>query len=456
MGSRLVPATMITAMLAFAFAALTAPPIVQRPGSWTAAVSLAILGGIIPMIYAVTIRIVPVFARRTWPDARWLRLQVALNIVGAWTVYVGSLIEQNRVVVLGSALALAGAIVFTANIARLFRGPKTAPGLPPPYPDQVVVDRLATRFTRLAGIYLLVGLGVGLGTSLALPGEGRWDLVWAHALLIGFFLSMAAGVSYHVLARWTGRQWRWILPIRLHLLITVAALPLMLLALATERTALFAVAGSLQATGLVLYLATIAPMLSALPEPSRSALMLGVAFLLVGIGFGAVFALEPALGARFRLVHAQINLFGWTGSLISGISYYLVPRFAGRPLRWPRLSTVQRVSLAAGVTIVACARLWPAIGGDAVAAGSQTGSGISTPIAVGQVLIALGFLLLGVIVAGTFARPTDAKTGTVATLTIASPRRPHPSVKSAGRPSMEAPDTDARTRLYACVAGLRG
>lgn len=412
MGPRLVPGTIIAALTAFAVAAGTAALVPYWPSLWPAVVSLAILGGITPMIYAVNIRLVPVFARRAWPEAGWLRWQVGLALAGAWTVYGGRLTDQPGLVTLGSALALGAGIVFTINVVRLFRRPAVGPALPTPHPNQAMVDRIATRFTRLAGFYLLVGLGVGFALSIWQPATGRWDLVWAHAMLIGFFLSMAAGVGYHVLPRWTGRPWRSAAPIRLHLLLAAVATPAMLVALATDRTELFAVTGILQVAALALYLATIAPMLPALPGPTRPALI-GAAFLLLaGIALGAAFAIEPALGARFRLAHAQLNLFGWGGLLISAIGAYLFPQFAGRPLRWPRLVTVQLAAIGGGVTIGTLARLWLMLGDP-----SARGELLTLLGAVALGLVALGFLLFGAIVFGTFASARGGG-GTVGMLNI--------------------------------------
>ncbi|HKG25138.1 MAG TPA: hypothetical protein VKB09_05775, partial [Thermomicrobiales bacterium] len=235
MGRYLVPATMVAAMVAFATAALTVGGIAGHPAWWRAAVSLAVLGGIVPMIAAVNIRVVPVFARRGWSGLGWLRAQVGLAFAGAWTVYAGRLASERSVVVAGSAIALAAGLVFASNVVRLFRQPAALPPSPLPFPEQAVVDRLATRFTWLSGFYLLVGLGVGLAIEVWPPQSGRWDLVWAHAMLVGYFLSMAAGVSYHVLSRWTGRPWRSAVPIRLHFAVAAIGLPLMLLALATDR-----------------------------------------------------------------------------------------------------------------------------------------------------------------------------------------------------------------------------
>jgi cbb3-type cytochrome oxidase subunit 1 len=404
----LVPATMVAAMVAFATAALTVGSVPSHPAWWRGAVSLAVLGGIVPMIAAVNIRVVPVFARRQWPSPAWLRAQVGLAIAGAWTVYAGRLATERSLVVAGSALALAGGLVFAANVVRLFRQPAVLPPSPLPFPQQAVVDRLATRFTRLSGLYLLVGLGVGLAIEIWPPRSGRWDLVWAHAMLVGFFLTMAAGVSYHVLSRWTGRPWRAVALIRLHLLIVTIGLPLMLAALATNRSTLFEIAGPLQAAALALFLATVAPMVPALPEPTRTGIAGAGLFLLTGIGLGSAFAADPALGARLRMVHAEVNLFGWTGLLISGVGYYLVPRFLGRPLRWPRLAVVQIAALAGGTLLGAVALAMRAYGKDTL-----------IPVAWTQVSIALGFLLFALLIVATFRGPSGARV----TLTATTPRR---------------------------------
>jgi hypothetical protein len=412
MGRYLVPAAMVAAMLAFAVAALAAGLTPYRPILWQGAVSLAILGGIIPMIYAINLRIVPVFARRSWPGEGWPRLQVALAIAGAWTVFAGRAANNEPLVLVGSALALAGAIVFLVSLARLFRQPPDARPAPPlPYPEHAAIDVLATWFMRLAGLSLLVGLTVGVVTSAWRPGVGRWDLVWAHTMLVGFLLSMAAGVCYHTLARWTGRRWRSPRAIRLHFGLVALGLPVMLVALAADQTVLFAIAGPVQAAAIALFLVNIAPMLNALPSPTRPALITAMALFAVGVTLGASFAIDPILGVWLRLVHAEINLFGAAGLLISGIGYYFLPRLAGQPLRWPRLAPVQLGAIALGVGLSVAALGWRA-----------HGHGPASLVLASGVVTGAGFLLFGIQVAGTF-RPMSA--GTVAALPFVA--RPVPS-----------------------------
>jgi hypothetical protein len=406
MGRYLVPATMALSMLAFAVAALATGMTPYQPGWWRGAVALAILGGITPMIYAVNIRILPVFARRNWPSLPWLRAQMGAAIAGAWLIFAGVVTRQDAIVAAGNALALAGDLLFIANLGRLFRQPVKLPAPPLPYPEQAQADRVGVLFMRLSALYLVLGLGIGVALTLWQPSMGRWDLVWAHTLLVGFFLSMVSGVCYHVLTRWTTARWKAIWPLRLHVWLVAIGLPLMLLALATGESLLFAIAGPLQAAAVGLFLLNIAPLVPALPGLTRPAFIGAMLMLLTGITLGALFAIDPALGARLRLTHAEINLFGWTGLLICGVGYYLAPRFAGRPLRWPRLAPVQLWMLAAGIVLGVAALVWRVYAG-----------GPAALVLASQLLVAASYLLFGILVAGTFfARRKQA--GTVASLQL--------------------------------------
>jgi hypothetical protein len=76
-------------------------------------------------------------------------------------------------------------------------------------------------------------------------------------------------------------------------------------------------------------------------------------YLAFGIGLGAWFALDRATGALLRPLHAELNLWGWATLLIYGMAYHMLPRFAGRALRWQRLATAQSWLAIAGVALVA-------------------------------------------------------------------------------------------------------
>jgi hypothetical protein len=100
--------------------------------------------------------------------------------------------------------------------------------------------------------------------------------------------------------------------------------------------------------------------------------------LAAGILLGAAFALNRALGAQLRPLHAELNLWGWTTLLIYGMGYHMLPRFCGRPLRRVRLADLQS---------------WLAIGGVAAASLGWL-LGLPTPPAGRALLVAGGLAQL--------------------------------------------------------------
>ncbi len=348
-GNRIAPVTMVTAFILLATAAFLAG-LTDRDGRWWAtAVHLAILGALIPMIYAVNQRIVPVFSRRKWPHPALWPVQIGLALAGAVLSAAGMRLSDSALERAGAVLALAAGCIFVAHLGMLFRQPVNMPGLPLPFASQAAVDKVATQFSRLSGVFLLIGLTIGVVTSFREFGSGRWELVWAHALLLGCVVSMAASVTYHVLPRWTTAQWRTEGLIRVHFVLTVIALPLMLAGLATDRDFLLTMGGPLQALALVCWMITLLPLALKLPEITREAMVLAFAFLTIGISLGAAFAMDAKFGPIYRQVHAEFNVFGWAGFLILGAAYFLVPRFAGSVVPWRRLARVQFPVMAIGI-----------------------------------------------------------------------------------------------------------
>jgi hypothetical protein len=225
-----------------------------------------------------------------------------------------------------------------------------------------------------------------------------------------------------VLARWTGHRWQSVRLIQIHLYVTLIALPLMLIALATNRETLFSYAGPIQGIALWLFLWNIAPMVWRMTGPTRPDLVLAITSLLVGVFLGAMFAGHPVVGVHYRIVHADLNLFGWTGLLISGVAYYLVPRFFGRPLRWPRLAAIQVWLMAAGIAAAALSWTWRIEKG-----------GAEDYVTVTQGVVALSFVLLGVIVSGTLAFGKSGATTISAVPMARQFKRPQPPLQPSGR-----------------------
>jgi hypothetical protein len=352
MGPRLVPLVIVAAILGFVGASAGTALAPEFPRLWNASIGLVILGGITPMIYAVNARIIPVFSRREWQQPELMSAAMILAVASGWITFVGRAGGWGLLEAFGLTIALAGGLAFMISIITLFRSPVSErPAPPPPFPEQQAIDRVGIQFTRLAGMWLIVGLVIGLLIAIWTPSFGRWELVWAHAMLLGWFLSMASGVSYHVLSRWTGQQWRWPrLPI-IHLRLVQLGLPIMVLALALDTQWLFFIAGPVQTIALLLFVANVLPQAKHLPIVPRIGVTAASWMLVIGATLGAGFALDPVNHVTLRFTHAQTNLFGWAGLLVCGIGYYLFPRFAGQALAWPRLAKIQ-MSVLVGAIVV--------------------------------------------------------------------------------------------------------
>lgn len=116
------------------------------------------------------------------------------------------------------------------------------------------------------------------------------------------------------------------------------------------------------------------------------------AYLALGVALGGAFALDRALGAALRPMHAELNLWGGVTLLIYGMAYHMLPRFAGRPLRSPRLADAQSWLAIGGVALAAagwCAAVWhPALAPALRAAGavSQLGAALTFAMLVHNLL----------------------------------------------------------------------
>ena len=63
------------------------------------------------------------------------------------------------------------------------------------------------------------------------------------------------------------------------------------------------------------------------------------AWLVAGVTLGVGMAASPAL-VVYRTAHIHLLLLGFVTGMIFGVGYHVFPRFAGRPLRHPRLMLV--------------------------------------------------------------------------------------------------------------------
>lgn len=341
------------APLAMGIALLLAGYSQTHPAWWTAAVQLAVLGGIAIMIYGVNVQALPTHSGKKWRYPQLVALQVGVGIVGAWMLAFG---YGNRIdgwIQLGNLLAFTGAALFLTNLMMLFMQPGERPPRIPwnERTHHQKVDRLAIPFTMISGLVVVLGTGLGVALDYWKPAQGRWDLVWAHLMLLGFFFAMASGTSYHMLGRWANREYTSLRLVQVHVFAFLLGLPTMTIALGWDIDWLFRVGAISMAVAMVSWAINILPVAWGLSSAVRIGIALALLFMVVGITFGVLFAINEALGPRLRTTHVVANLFGFAGLLISGFAYRYIPILAEvDEMRWPTMRIPQIALMAVGCT----------------------------------------------------------------------------------------------------------
>lgn len=350
----IIAMAVITAPVAMGVALAMAGYSQSNGAWWTASVQLAVLGGITIMIYGVNLQALPAHSGKQWRSLPLIALQVGGGIAGAWMAAFGYGWQVDWLIKLGHALVLLAAVLFLTNLMLLFTGPgERSPRIPwEQRTTQQKVDRLAIPFTMISGLVVIIGTAIGVLLDYWRPDGGRWDLVWAHVMLLGFFFPMASGTSYHMLARWSGRDFAKLRLIGIHIITFIIGMPAMAIALAIDSDALLRIGAVSMAIAMTAWAINIIPVAWPLAASVRTGITLAIVFMVIGIGLGVMFAVDPVAGARLRSTHVVANLFGFAGLLISGFGYRYVPQLAGvSEMRWPGLRMPQVGIMALGCAI---------------------------------------------------------------------------------------------------------
>jgi hypothetical protein len=69
----------------------------------------------------------------------------------------------------------------------------------------------------------------------------------------------------------------------------------------------------------------------------RLFVQVSLVYLAIGTTLGALMGADALNRFSWRYVHIHLNLLGFVTMMISGVAYHVLPRFAGRPVRHPRL-----------------------------------------------------------------------------------------------------------------------
>jgi cbb3-type cytochrome oxidase subunit 1 len=72
----------------------------------------------------------------------------------------------------------------------------------------------------------------------------------------------------------------------------------------------------------------------------RNFIIVSIVYLGVSSVLGVCMLGNPSL-MSLKFVHSHLNMLGWVSMMIYGVGYHILPRFAGRALKYPKLGEFQ-------------------------------------------------------------------------------------------------------------------
>ena len=72
----------------------------------------------------------------------------------------------------------------------------------------------------------------------------------------------------------------------------------------------------------------------------RNFIIVSILYLGVSSLLGIAMLWDQSL-MSLKFVHSHLNMLGWVSMMIYGVGYHILPKFAGRPLKYPRLVELQ-------------------------------------------------------------------------------------------------------------------
>ncbi len=282
-----------------------------------------IFGFIMMLIFGMSYNLIPIFSRRlTFHSNKMIIIHLILaNLALAFMV--ASYLFQDIFTLLHltfSLLWLIGAILYVANIMLTVRKPphdyKT-----PVKENTIKLDKIASKFTTSAGLYVVLGAFLLLLQDVIIPFP-----VIVHWHTTGVVMLMIIGVGYHVFPRITKVQ----VPYKTAYVGILGIFAPLLLALSRMNPRglqfLFLAGAFLEYVAVLNFAVSLIYMVFKSPKKRLvMAYYLASAFaMIIGLSLGFSFGFFPDWIVTLFQVHAFINLFGIVTFLIFGVSFQMI------------------------------------------------------------------------------------------------------------------------------------
>jgi cbb3-type cytochrome oxidase subunit 1 len=72
----------------------------------------------------------------------------------------------------------------------------------------------------------------------------------------------------------------------------------------------------------------------------KNFIMMSIVYLLLASILGIAMLWNQSLMA-LKFVHSHLNMLGWVSMMIFGVGYHILPRFSGRPIKYPKIGEIQ-------------------------------------------------------------------------------------------------------------------
>ena len=322
---------------------------------------LPALGFIGLMIMGMAQQFIPLYSGREMWSGRGALLQVSVAVLGVALLLVAPLIDPILELV-GLALWLLGTLLFLLWIVMTIRSEKLPVKPQGKHPEFHLMDVLGIPMTSAAVLYLIAA---SLGFVLASPSRSplvpfvadHW-ISFFHLYTLGFIVLMVFGVGFHLFPRFTGT----VPDLRLAKVITFMALPGPALVALTmpfldvpSVEFVFAFFAVFEAIAAVLFAVLVLGLWNRSEHRRPASIFNATAglWLILGVTLASLFGIAPEQALRWVPAHGWINLLGFAGFEILGVTHEVLPPFTSMGLKVShRVTRVDFVLANAGLALV--------------------------------------------------------------------------------------------------------
>lgn len=313
-------------------------------------VALALYGFVFHVLFGKAYALVPSYFDRNLATPRAPAVHLPLAVGGTALLAAAPLVGGVPLELAGSVLWGAGAVVFVGALAWTVRdnptGAETGTGDHRAHLREL--DRRANAFVPVALAYLLAGAAARVAIAADLPTPVPYGAAATHLLAAGAATMFVLAVGFRLLPRFLVVD----PPQRLATLVLPAgALGPMLLVTDFGGGSVFRLGAVLEGVTVVGFAAAVLAMVRR--SDRRRVGFTGVALAAVAgvlaVGLGLQFAFVGG-GAGEALAHARLNLVGFLGLTVVGITYQFYPPAVGTyPGAGDRTALVSIVAVALGL-----------------------------------------------------------------------------------------------------------